>query len=247
MFAIFCVRLAFGLLAALLLLWSSPVNPRFFRAHFLIALGLLIGAAALLHDTYASPAWWLLLGSAVVCALGSMSWMLELHPGGRVLIAAAALTTAAALALVSVQRGGAVGNLLADDFTSALYLGAAVTAMLLGHSYLIAPNLSIRPLQLLLAALAATLVVRLGVALYGLSLWTASPSHDNLETEVYLWLAVRWGVGFLLPLLLGWMAWETARIRSTQSATGILYVVVICCFLGELTSQLLQEKSGMLL
>ena len=33
------------------------------------------------------------------------------------------------------------------------------------------------------------------------------------------------------------MAWETARIRSTQSATGILYVVTIVCFLGELLSR----------
>ena len=30
-------------------------------------------------------------------------------------------------------------------------------------------------------------------------------------------------------------------IRSTQSATGILYVVVIFCFLGELTGQLLRS------
>jgi hypothetical protein len=43
------------------------------------------------------------------------------------------------------------------------------------------------------------------------------------------------------------MAWETARIRSTQSATGILYVAVIMCFLGELTSQLLVEKTGCVL
>ena len=56
--------------------------------------------------------------------------------------------------------------------------------------------------------------------------------------------AVRWGLGFVGPLVLGWMAWETARIRSTQSATGILYVVVIFCFLGELTSQLLLSKTG---
>jgi hypothetical protein len=43
------------------------------------------------------------------------------------------------------------------------------------------------------------------------------------------------------------MAWETARIRSTQSATGILYVVVILVFLGELTSLLLVEKTRLLL
>ncbi len=52
-------------------------------------------------------------------------------------------------------------------------------------------------------------------------------------------LLVRWGVGFVGVLGLTWMAWQTARIRSTQSATGILYVVVIFCFLGELMSQLL--------
>src|SRR5439155_1443881 len=40
-------------------------------------------------------------------------------------------------------------------------------------------------------------------------------------------------------LALAWMAWQAARIRSTQSVTGILYVVVIFCFLGELTNQLL--------
>jgi hypothetical protein len=43
------------------------------------------------------------------------------------------------------------------------------------------------------------------------------------------------------------MAWETAKIRSTQSATGILYVVVIVCFLGELTGQLLFDKTGYIL
>jgi hypothetical protein len=58
---------------------------------------------------------------------------------------------------------------------------------------------------------------------------------------VALWLPVRWLVGFLAPLGLVWMAWQAARIRSTQSATGILYVVVIFCFLGELTGLLLRD------
>ena len=72
--------------------------------------------------------------------------------------------------------------------------------------------------------------------------WTADPARVNLETA--LWLVPRWGLGLVGPLVLGWMAWETARIRSTQSATGILYVVVIFCFLGELTSQLLLARVG---
>ena len=52
---------------------------------------------------------------------------------------------------------------------------------------------------------------------------------------------MRWGLGFAARLCWASMAWQTARIRSTQSATGILYVVVIFCFLGELTGQLLQS------
>jgi hypothetical protein len=43
------------------------------------------------------------------------------------------------------------------------------------------------------------------------------------------------------------MTWQTAKIRSTQSATGILYVVVIFCFLGELTGQLLGDNTGFVL
>jgi hypothetical protein len=40
------------------------------------------------------------------------------------------------------------------------------------------------------------------------------------------------------------MAWQAAKIRSTQSATGILYVVVIFCIVGELTSQILSRNTG---
>ena len=47
-----------------------------------------------------------------------------------------------------------------------------------------------------------------------------------------------------VPLALTWMAWQAARIRSTQSATGILYVVVLLSFLGELTGQLLRDTTG---
>jgi hypothetical protein len=47
------------------------------------------------------------------------------------------------------------------------------------------------------------------------------------------------------PLVFGWLAYRTAKIRSTQSATGILYVVVILAFLGELTSLLLLRDTGL--
>jgi hypothetical protein len=105
--------------------------------------------------------------------------------------------------------------------------------------------MSLTPLMRLLAVLALALVARLGVDAYALGCWTATHPLVNLN-DTALWLPLRWLLGFVAPLGLDWMAWRTARLRSTQSATGILYVVVIFCFLGELTSQLLRE-SGMTL
>src|SRR5207249_4100498 len=99
--------------------------------------------------------------------------------------------------------------------TSALLLGSATTAMLMGHSYLIAPAMSLTPLLHLLTALAASAVLRIGVAIAGLWLWTGASAGTTLDSEMILWLTVRWGVGFLGPLVLAWLAWETTRIRST--------------------------------
>jgi hypothetical protein len=135
--------------------------------------------------------------------------------------------------------GGALPALL-GGLTSAALLGAALTAMLMGHSYLIAPAMSLTPLLRLLAALALALAARMAADGYALGCWTAGHSLGNLRGDALLWLPLRWVLGLLLPLGLCWMAWQAARIRSTQSATGILYVVVVFCFLGELTAQLLR-------
>jgi hypothetical protein len=109
--------------------------------------------------------------------------------------------------------------------------------MLMGHSYLTAPAMSMTPLLRLLVALFVATLVRMLFAGYELWHW-ASPSWTS---DIWLWLPLRWGVGFAGPLLGGWMAWRCAKIRSTQSATGILYVVVVLCFIGELTGEVLRR------
>jgi hypothetical protein len=248
MLALFCLRLACGMLACLLLLAPAQVNPRFFRTHFLTALGLTVLAAVGLRDTADLWLWLVLAAAFALSFLGSVVWLLEGAPGGRALIYLTVPALTAALVLAGQERGGAApGWLLADDLTSAALLGAATTAMLMGHSYLIAPAMSLTPLMRLLGALAVSTLLRMGLAGAALWSWTGALASASLETETLLWLPVRWLIGFVGPLGLGWMAWETARIRSTQSATGILYVVVILCFLGELTSQLLLNKTGVVL
>jgi hypothetical protein len=238
--SVFAMRLAAGMIACLLLLSPAQVNPRFYRVHFLTALGL-TGLAAVFTPAAGGWAVWTLLIVAMASALaGSVSWFLEKAPGGRTWIVLTALALAGALACLEAADPAAarapVRTALAD-VTSAALLGAALTAMLMGHSYLIAPSMSLRPLLVLIGALAVAVSARMVVD--ALWFWTARQSPGSLDNEMMLLLLVRWAVGFAGVLGLTWMAWRTARIRSTQSATGILYVVVIFCFLGELTSQLL--------
>jgi hypothetical protein len=40
------------------------------------------------------------------------------------------------------------------------------------------------------------------------------------------------------------MTWKTAQIRSTQSATGILYIAMIFVLFGELTAMILASRAG---
>ena len=107
MFAIFCLRLACGLLGCLPLLSPAQVNPRFFRTHFLTALGLSVVALALLHQTASVWLWLALLAAIVRTLLGSMAWLLEGAPGARVLLALALPALLAALALTSAEQGSA--------------------------------------------------------------------------------------------------------------------------------------------
>jgi hypothetical protein len=229
------------------LLPANEVPPRFFRVHFLTALGLLLTAGFFLLEA-ATPAFWILLGVAILgCVIGSIVWHLDEHPGGTLTIWLMPILVTACLVYGNVLQIGGLQQetplRLVDDLFAALVLGSATTAMLMGHSYLISPAMSITPLMRLLGALAGSVVLRIGLACVGLWWWKSSSGSATLETEMMLWLPVRWLLGLVAPLVLGWMAFETARIRSTQSATGILYVVVIVCFLGELTSQLLLEKT----
>jgi hypothetical protein len=253
MLPLFCLRLALGLLAALLLLRPAQINPRFYRTHFLTVLGLACLALVLILTTSErSPPLALYLG-LVLAALGSMAWSIEGAPGGRTLIVLTLLATGAALMPGGVVDRSSVKQAepwwwsLADDVTTAALLGAATTAMLMGHSYLLAPSMSLTPLKTLLGTLYVTLLLRAGLAGLSLWFWTRQSGRVSLTDVALLWLPLRWGLGLLLPAVLGVMAWHTTRIRNTQSSTGILYIVVVFVFLGELTAQLLLNVTGFFL
>src|SRR5438128_1398412 len=99
MLAVFCLRLSCGLVAALLLFPSRLVNPRFYRVHFLTALGLTAAAGMLVRDGATVGVWAGLAAALALSFWGSVAWSLEGAPGGRMAIPLAAAALALALGL----------------------------------------------------------------------------------------------------------------------------------------------------
>src|SRR5262249_26467109 len=154
-----CLRLAAGMLACLPLLPAAEAHPRYYRTHFLTALGLaLLAGLALWGGPHAGVL--ALCGvAALVSVAGAAVYNLEGAPGGRLLTLLDVGLLAAALlwldAATPPAPGRPAGPHVAANLSSAALLGAALSAMLMGHYYLIAPAMSLRPLMRLFGALAA--------------------------------------------------------------------------------------------
>jgi hypothetical protein len=228
------------------ILSPAPIPPRFYRVHFLTALGLLVVAGVFIGESATLGFWVAYATAAGVCVVGSIVWHLDEAPGGlgTIILGPIALAICMIWGGVLARDQPDSPQRIADDRFGSLVAGSTTTAMLMGHSYLISPAMTIAPLLRLIAAVGVSVALRIALACIGLWEWTSTQPTSRVEGELLVWLPVRWALGLIAPLVLGWMAWEAARIRSTQSATGILYVVVIVSFLGELTSQLLVEKTG---
>lgn len=163
---------------------------------------------------------------------------------------AAALVTGAGATLLAA-RGTHPAVAALSDVTSVWLLGAAASAMLLGHWYLIVVDLPITALRRLTVLLFVGLAVRalvVGGVLVGpleagynearavaLGLWSAD--------GIFVWMRVLFGI--VGPASLAWFIWKTVEIRSTQSATGILYVQLFLILSGELLAKYLRVVSGL--
>ena len=192
--------------------------------------------------------------------------VLRLLVGGLAVLAG--LTTLFVLAMIyrpiaSTNVGGVLT--VAGFFAAALALGGVMTAMWLGHWYLVTPALSEKPL------LFATSLVLLGILLQVILTISAGPmtTYANrpstpaptvtapatpvvsgatptpnpgikpantpvatpLSAEVIGWLRIL--VSFVMPLILGGFILKLIRDRSFQSATGMLYLVVVLTLAGE--------------
>jgi hypothetical protein len=247
MMADFAVRLACGL-AILLLATSWRLVPlAFFRTHCLVMLGLLVLAAlASSRPEGFSPAVALIVTAAVLAYLAFVAWGLGLPRLGLPLTVLLVMSTAGFLIVTS--RGGRTGLWLLEAsgrLSSAFLMGSTLTAMLLGHHYLTAPAMSIAPLRRFVRCMAWSLGLRALVA--GVALWVwldaGAASHSAASLSPFF-LAIRWGVGLVGTAVATALTWKTVEIRSTQSATGILYVAMTLVLFGELTAPMIAHGGG---
>jgi protein NrfD len=135
---------------------------------------------------------------------------------------------------------------VASFLSSAALLGGASTAMILGHWYLVIPSMAVSHLQSIvkvhIASMAVRIVVVAAAVVVAVETWQPGlgPSFKHYITSVagiFFWQRVLFGLGG--PALLSYLTWETAKIRSTQSATGILYVDFFTVVVGEVLAKYL--------
>jgi hypothetical protein len=123
--------------------------------------------------------------------------------------------------------------------SSAFLLGSTLSAMLLGHHYLTAPAMSVEPLKRFVNCMIVALGLRTLTALPVVpGLLGIAASRDASDP---LLLGMRWGIGLIATAVATALAERTVRIRSTQSATGILYIAMTFVLVGELTGMMLER------
>jgi hypothetical protein len=258
--------LALGSYAAVVLLRRRSQATRGFVG-FTMACALAFGVLAWLSDralpaslgdspVTIDPAWdaprrAALVGFVLLVALGLVlrrarpTWT----PAVEIMavVAAGATLVFGALAWGSGSLG--VAGLLLQLSVVTAAIGGVFAAMTLGHWYLVTPKLPEAPLILLSRTLLAVIVVQ--VVLFVVWVGTgAGPAGgaplSALTGEWALFVWLRLIVGLLFPLVVSWAAVQTARTRSMESATGLLYINVGTIAAGTILAAGLYFGAGLL-
>ncbi len=171
------------------------------------------------------------LGGAVigvaVLALAALSWGGGATSGGVIGVAGLFVQ----LAILSVVTGG------------------VVAAMVLGHWYLVTPKLPESALVLFARVLTVALAIQLVLFFAWIGVGAGpggQPGFAALTGEWALFVWLRLIVGLIFPLIVSWAAIQTARTRSMESATGLLYINVGTIASGTILAAGLYFGGGLL-
>jgi hypothetical protein len=176
--------------------------------------------------------------------------------GGRARIPGIAglVAVAAVLALGGLTWGGGVplpiAMLTLQLTVLSLATGGVFAAMILAHWYLVTPKLPEAPLVRVSRALMVIVAIQgaLFVLWVGLGAGpgsTGGPFGALIGPwALFVWLRLL--VGLVFPLVVSWAAVQTARTRSMESATGLLYINVGTIAAGTIVAAGLYFGAGLL-
>jgi hypothetical protein len=186
------------------------------------------GSTVAIDPTWTAPRDGALIAFTVLALLYAVVLARRMAP----LVAAGGLLAGvAALAFGALAWGGGplgTGVALGQDLLLAAATGGVFVAMILGHWYLVTPKLPEGPLILLSRVLFGLVAAQ--VILFGASMLLGAGSGGGPFSPLtgpwaqFVWLRLL--VGLIFPLIISWAAIQTARSRSMESATGLLYINV---------------------
>jgi hypothetical protein len=166
-------------------------------------------------------------------------------------LAAAAAGTLTVLFGALAWGNGGLGAvaLLVELAVVVLVTGGVFAAMILGHWYLVTPKLPEAPLillsRLLLGLVAAQVVLFIVWMATGAGPADVAPFTALVGPwALFVWLRLL--VGLVFPLVVSWAAVQTARTRSMESATGLLYINVGTVAAGTILAAGLYFGAGLL-
>lgn len=266
-FALF-THLAVGAILTVLLISLEEIGTMFFRfmswlVAILLALALLAqplykqipNSLFQLPATSGTLALGLVLAAAAVLMLGSV-WVKRVGKSYLLLAFALGLSVLVLISYfypVAEGRFQAAFGLRAFSFVgSALMLGSVLGAMITGHWYLVNHKLTIQPLRMAALLFLGATVLRV-LFIIALMLYAAFSNETTLAESARALLSfsgngilfwARCLIGLLGPLVFAFMIYETVKLRSTQSATGMLYATIVLVFIGEAFSKFLWFFTG---
>ncbi|MBK24035.1 MAG: hypothetical protein CME70_08550 [Halobacteriovorax sp.] len=130
-------------------------------------------------------------------------------------------------------------------------LGIITYAMVLGHYYLVVPKLTVRPLQIaniILWVIISIKIAQAGIFVFdNLDFYEAGTMKGAGYSFNWLMLLMRAGWGYLVIGVMSIFNWKLLKLRSTQSATGMLYAMTFFVIIGELCAQYMYFGYGMFL
>ncbi|HVE92282.1 MAG TPA: hypothetical protein VNE62_08280 [Actinomycetota bacterium] len=237
-------------LFALLARVRTPVQPGHFKVTWLVAAGLAAAAAgaAAAGSGFERRGMLVLAAYSAACLVtfasvyrGADIWVGAVTAAAGIPLLAwttdtAQFASAAATAEIVVENGSAYVEMAgrwavaAVVSTAALLLGSVTNSMLLGHWHLNQPGLRTGPLRRLVWAVWGSIALFLMAA----GLLVVNPRRGDVAT-----LGAVTAIAFVgFTAVLAAMVHHLVRTRSIMSATGILYLQVLLCFVASFTALL---------